>query len=419
MNSLACSIASHTILSVLLLATSLPANAENNWPQWRGAGGMGNTSEKDLPVKWNEGDVTWKAQLPGQGQSSPVIWGERIYLTSSLDRGKKRIVFCLDRDKGDLLWEQTAWMGEPEKTHNMNMFASPTCATDGDFVVAFFGRGGLHCYDMEGKKQWSVDLGSFDGSWGTGASPVIVGNLVIQNCDAAGVSSLVAFNKKTGDEIWHTERPDMPRGGWSTPVLIDTGKRKELVLNGEFGVQAYDPATGEELWFCKSFNGRGTPTPVYAYGLLYVVNGKSGDVYSVRPGGSGDVTKTHMAWHTPRTGGRDLPSPIIVGESLFVVNLQPGIGTLYDAAHGKQLTRSRLDGKFSASPIASDGLIYTLSEVGETLVIRPGEQLEILARNSVGSSEDEVFRSSLAVSDGQVFCRSDRVLYCIGKRQRR
>lgn len=299
----------------------------------------------------------------------------------------------------------------------MNMFASPTCATDGDVVVAFFGRGGLHCYDMDGKKAWSVDLGSFDGTWGTGASPVIVGDLVIQNCDASGVSSLVAFNKKSGAEQWRTERPDTPRGGWSTPLLIDTGERKELVLNGEFGIQAYDPATGKDLWFCKSFNGRGTPTPVYAHGLLYVVNGKPGDVYSVRPGGSGDVTKTRMVWHTPRTGGRDLPSPIVVGESLFVVNLQPGIGTIYDAMKGTQLTRSRLEGKFSASPIASDGLIYVLSESGETIVIRP-KDLEILARNSVGSSQDEVFRSSLAVSDGQIFCRSDRVLYCIGKRSK-
>jgi outer membrane protein assembly factor BamB len=404
------------IITLALFVSS--AHAENNWPQWRGSNGMGQSSESGLPVKWDASSVEWKVVLPGQGQSSPVIWGEQIYLTSSLENGKTRVVFCIDRKKGELLWEQTAWEGEPEKTHSMNMFASPTCATDGDIVVAFFGRGGLHCYDKDGKKAWSVDLGAFDGTWGTGASPIIVGDLVIQNCDAEGVSSLVAFDKKTGSERWRARRPEMPRGGWSTPLLIDTGARKELVLNGEFGVQAYDPVAGEELWFCKGFNGRGTPTPVFAHGLLYVVNGKPGDIYSVRPGGSGDVTKTHMAWHTPRTGGRDLPSPIVVGESLFVVNLQPGIGTIYAASTGTQLTRTRLEGKFSASPIASDGLIYVVSEAGDTIVIRPGQELEILSRNSVGSSQDEVFRASPAVSDGQIFLRSDQTLYCIGKRRK-
>ena len=168
--------------------------------------------------------------------------------------------------------------------------------------------------------------------------------------------------------------------------------------------------------FCKSFNGRGTPTPVFANGLIHVVNGKSGDVYSIRPGGSGDVTTTHMAWHTPRSGGRDLPSPIVVNNFLFVVSLRPGIATCYNATTGKELTRLRLEGNFSSSPIAAGGLIYVPNEAGEIFVIKPGEKMEVVAKNSVGAGDEEIFRASLTPSDGQIFCRSDRVLYCIGKR---
>ena len=237
--------------------------AEFNWPRWRGPEGTGHTTETGLPVKWDAGSVVWKTPLKGRGQSSPIIWGERIFLTSALENGRQRLVFCIDRRDGKVLWERVAWEGTPEKSHPMNGWASATCCTDGERVVAFFGRGGLHCYSVEGQPLWSrTDLGPFEGPWGTAASPVMVGDLVIQNCDAQDQAYLLAVDKRTGRTVWKTPRDVPERGGWSTPVLVNVDGRQELVLNGETAVTAYDPASGTKLWWCRSFVGRGEPTPV-------------------------------------------------------------------------------------------------------------------------------------------------------------
>ncbi|MCH7725161.1 MAG: PQQ-binding-like beta-propeller repeat protein, partial [Planctomycetes bacterium] len=203
------------LLTSTLVLSSSTALAENNWPGWRGPLGTGHSNEKGLPVEWSQDDVVWKTELPGFGQSSPVVWKDRIFLTSALENGRQRIVFCVERASGKILWQQVAWNGSPEQTHRMNMFASATCATDGERVVAFFGRGGLHSYDLDGKHQWSCDLGQFAGPWGTAASPIIVGDLVIQNCDAEEESFIAGVNKKTGKEVWRT--PLEKLRGWSTP----------------------------------------------------------------------------------------------------------------------------------------------------------------------------------------------------------
>jgi outer membrane protein assembly factor BamB len=298
----------------------------------------------------------------------------------------------------------------------MNSFATPTCATDGEHVVAFFGPGGLHCFDLDGKKLWSREAGDFPGPWGIAASPVILGNMVIQNCDAEGPSSLLAVDVKTGETIWETKREDKPRGGWSTPILIDAGGHPELVLNGEFGVRGYDPKTGEELWFCQGFNGRGSPVPDYADGLLYVVNGKPGDVYAVQPGGRGDVTKSHMKWHAGRRGGRDLPSPVVVGDYLVIVSMS-GIAACYDAQTGEVYWEERLGvkGEFAASPLVANGHVYIENVYGgETLVFKPGKKLEIVSKNSLGADSQEIFRSTLAPIKGRMYVRSHSTLYCVG-----
>ncbi|NNE90106.1 MAG: PQQ-binding-like beta-propeller repeat protein, partial [Verrucomicrobiales bacterium] len=238
--------------------------AEENWPQFRGPTGRGHSESADVPEKWGPENVKWRKELKGTGQSSPVNWGDKLFLTSSSDDGTERYVFCLDRKTGDLIWDKTIPCAKPESAHKMNSRATPSCATDGERVVAFFGPAGIHCYDLAGNEVWSKNLGDFPGGWGIAASPIIVGDVVIQNCDATGPSRLVALDKGTGDIVWETKREDKPRGGWSTPVLIEFKGKKELVLNGEFGVRGYDPATGEELWFCKGFNGRGAPMPDYA-----------------------------------------------------------------------------------------------------------------------------------------------------------
>lgn len=403
------------IIALLLCLGSVQhIGAAGNWPSWRGPTGDGQSSESSVPVHWDAKSVVWKTPLKGRGQSSPVIWGDRIFLTAALEIGKQRLVICLDRKDGKVLWEHVAWTGTPEKSHAMNGWASATCATDGEVVVAFFGKGGIHGYNLEGKQLWTRDLGTFEGPWGTAASPLIAGNLVIQNCDAEKEAYLVALDKMTGKTVWRTPRDVPDRGGWSSPVLINTGTRQELVLNGAKAVTAYDPATGKPLWSCKSFNGRGEPTATPGNGLLYMINGLQGDIYAVRPGGEGDVTKTHMAWHTPRRGGRDQPSPIVIGKYLIVSNMD-GLVTGYDAMTGQELWKERINGKFSAAPIAAGGLVYFQSDGGVTYVLEPGPKMKLVTRNELGAGADELFRASLTPSSGQMFSRSDRMLYCIGR----
>ena len=385
--------------------------AESNWPAWRGPLGTGASESTDLPVKWSDSNVRWKTPLPGRGHSSPVVWEDRIFLTSAEDEGRQRIVMGLNRSTGKLLWQKIAWSGDPESTHKMNMFASATCATDGEVVVAFFGRGGLHAYDVEGKKLWSQDLGLFEGPWGTAASPIIVGDLVIQNCDAEDKASIVGLDKQTGKTVWETPRERLR--GWSTPFVVKTSERTEIAVNGEHGVTSYDAATGEELWFCKGDRGRGTPTVTRHKDILIAVSGRPGDMFAMRPGGSGTVNASHEVWRTSRKAGRDLPSPIVVGDYLVVVSLRPGLATCYDAATGRELDKTRLEGNFSASPISANGLVYIPSEAGDVYVLKPGKKLELAETNRFAVGDEEIFRASITPSRGELLIRSDQVLYCV------
>lgn len=394
--------------------------AETNWPRFRGADGSGRSTDNNVPVKWSPADVAWRTELEGQGHSSPCLWGEKIFLTSACKKDEgivERMVVCIDRGSGKIEWKQLAVTGKAEKVHEMNGFATSTCVADGERVVAFFGLGGIHCYDFQGRKLWSRDLGEFPGIWGTGASPVIIDDKVIQNCDIQGESSLLAMNIKTGETIWKANRGNIERGGWSTPILIDTGSRKELILHGEYGVNSYDPETGKDYWFCKGFNGRGTPSPVFSQNLIMVISGKPGDTYAIRPGGDGDVTETHMAWHTARKKGRHLSSPVIEKNYLLVAGME-GTGLCYDVPTGKELWQEKIEGRYTASLLAAGGLVYFLNESGKTLVIRPGDKLDIVAFNDVGAKEGEIFRASPVPSQGQFFIRSDRAIYCVGKRSR-
>ncbi|MGE5192637.1 MAG: PQQ-binding-like beta-propeller repeat protein [Deltaproteobacteria bacterium] len=386
------------------------AFAEPNWPRWRGPRGDGHSAATNLPRKWTTDSVAWKVPLKGSGQSSPIVWEDRIFLTSALENGRQRVVFCIDARDGSLIWEHVAWTGEPEKIHQMNSWASASCATDGEAVVAFFGRGGLYAYTLDGKHLWSRDLGPFEGPWGTAACPVIVGDLVIQNGDADVNAFIMGLDKRTGETKWTT--PRFNSRGWSTPILVEAGDRKELVVNGHNGVTAYDPATGKEFWFCKSFNGRGEPTVTPAGDVLCAVNGLAGDIYAIRPGGSGDVTQTQMAWHTPRRGGRDTPSPIVIDGYIVVADMK-GIATCYESETGHELWKERICDQISSSPIAAGGLAYFQDEQGQTVVIKPGPKLEVAARSSVGNTGGEIFRASLAPVSGKLFSRSNKTLYCI------
>lgn len=399
-----------TAFTVVQSTAAEPAH----WSRFRGPAGTGISEAEKVPVDFGEGNIVWQAKLPVAGHSSPIEWDGRIFLTGAVAQGDgvERHVLCLDAKSGEVLWDKTAAVVPGEALHKMNSWATPSCVTDGERVIAFFGAGGLHCFDNDGKKVWSKELGTFPGGWGVGASPIIFNEMVIQNCDAEGASYLIALDRKTGKEIWRTPREAKPRGGWSTPIVIDVNGQPELILNGEFGVAAYNPNSGAPLWNCTGFNGRGTPVPVWGHGMLYVVNGKSGDVYAVRPGGRGDVTKTHMVWHTDRRGGRDLPSPILVDDCLVAISMS-GIATGYDAHTGQELWKERMGGNYSGSPIAAGGRIYALAEDGSVVVVKPGKNFELAARNKVGDGSGEIFRSSLGVISNDLLIRSDRTLYRI------
>ena len=399
---------------VILLCSISAAMAETSWPRWRGPLGTGHAAATTLPVKWDQDDVAWSTPLPGRGQSSPIVWKGNIFLTAAENEGRERVVICLDGATGKVRWKKPAWSGEPEPIHKMNSHASATCVTDGEHVYAFFGKGGLHCFTLTGDKVWSRNLGDFAGPWGTAASPILVDDLLIQNCDADDAAFLLAVDKHTGKDKWRTSR--FKARGWSTPILVEAEGRKEIVVNGEPGVHAYAVANGEELWFCKGDRGRGTPTVTPYKDILIAVSGRPGDMFAFRGGGSGQVNATHEVWRTARRSGRDLPSPIVVGDHLFVMNMK-GVGTCYDAGQGTALDVARIGGNFTASPIAANGLVYIPSESGETVVLRLGNKVEVVARNRVNSNDDEIFRASVTPLGSQLLIRSDRTLYCVGSPQ--
>lgn len=399
---------------LLAFVSAMPSlDAVEAWPQWRGPHGDGRVTDDTPPFTWSADTIAWKVSTPGLGQSSPVIWDDRIFLTSSEKSGAERLIFALDRRDGKLVWKQTAWTGAPEPSHKMNGWASATCATDGERVYAFFGRGGgLFCYSRDGEKLWDLPLGEFPSPWGTAACPIVVGNLVLQNCDAESNAKLTGVDKLTGKIIWSTPREN--QRGWSTPLIVSFGGKTQAVLNGHSGTRCYDVDTGKELWFCPGFNGRGEPTitPDDA-GIFFAVNGLAGDVYAIRNGGQGEVGKTHRLWHTPRKSGRDLPSPAIIGSHMLVMAMK-GILTCYNTTTGAIEWEERVGGNYSASPVVADGKALFVAEDGEVIVIDPVATPHLVRRNTVNPAENEIFRASLAAHNGQWLLRSDRVLYCLG-----
>ena len=370
------------------------------------------TSTKEIQLQWNEESVVWKKKLPGNGQSSVSQAEKKIFLTSGKDGGNLRYLFCLDLESGKLLWQKKINHTSEENIHRMNGWGTPTPATYGDCVVAFFGPAGMHCFDLDGKKKWSLDLGKFPGNWGVAASPIIIDGIIYQNCDSMGSSRLIAVSLETGEVLWDTPRTEKPRGGWSTPITISVGSNKQLVLNGEYGVRGYD-LFGRELWFCKGFNGRGSPVPFFYSGLIYVVNGKPGDLYAVDPNGKGEISKTNLRWHSQRNGGRDLPSPIVL-DGMVLVTSMSGVITCYDSENGKTLWIDRLQGAFSGSPVASRSHYFIQNESGVTFVILPNRKnLMVVSTNQLTSDSGEVFRSTLSPINQFIVTRSQNQVYCI------
>jgi outer membrane protein assembly factor BamB len=374
-------------------------------------------------------NLKWQTDLPGFGNSSPVVWGDRIFLTAATRTGSERYVLCFDRHTGKLLWQQTAAHNvPPEQIHAWNTHASATCVTDGERVYAFFGTPGVFCYDVSGKLVWKREIGKLGCStgWGVGASsPILYGDLLIVNGDHGGEggqtdekrrtnygpSYLWAFDKRTGAVVWKTERNQGM--GWSTPVVLDVpGGGHELVLNSPHGVYAYDPRTGRELWRARGRAAQelfGEITPVWDEERIYAFTGRPGPVTAIRRGGRGDVTKTHIVWQT-RRGERDVSSPLLVDGLLYQVD-RNGVLSCYDAKTGEKVYVHRVGGRPCASLVYLRGTILLLSDDGTTHVFAPGRTFKSLHTNRLGVGDE--FRASPAVVDGQILIRSDRRLYCV------
>jgi outer membrane protein assembly factor BamB len=409
-------------LSFLLLLPSL-ATAEN-WPGWRGPTGLGHSAEKDLPLEWGPTEnVKWKAPLPDRGNASPAIWGDHIFLTQATNKGTKRGILCLDRKTGKQTWATYIDFKGKEPTHGTNPFGSATCVTDGERVIASLGSAGLLCLDLAGKELWKKDLGQFIHIWGNASSPVLHGDHVILWCGPGARQFLVAFDKKTGDEVWRHEEPGGNSGlgekkapwigSWSTPVIVKVGNREELILSVPKKVKAFDPKTGKELWSCAGLTDLVYTSPVVSPdGIVVAMSGYGGSALAVRARGNGDVTKTHRLWHHPRSPQR-IGSCVIVGDHAYLVN-EPGRASCFELKTGKDLwNREDLLGKTWGSFVHAAGRLYVTATNGETVVVKADPKLQELARNRV---PDEVL-ASIAIADGELFIRGYKFLWCVSTKK--
>ena len=391
-------------------------------------GGCGPTPERtDIRFSQREG-YRWKTQVPGEGKSSPVVWGNYILLTSAIDDRQQLqqsddgdsdtpllVVLCYDRRDGRLLWQSPAGRAKG-RTHAKNGYASASVATDGQRIYAFFGATGLFCFDFSGRRLWRAELGPIDHQWGTAASPILFENTVIQVCDYQGDSYIAAFDKQTGQLVWKTPRPS--KDGWSTPAIVhfelDGQPRVELVVNGttaqEDGsglVIGYDPRDGRELWRVRGTTTFVTPTPLVHNGLVYCMSGRNGKILCIRPGGSGDVTDTHVVWQQPR-GGPYIPTGTIDDGRLYVL-ADRGELTCYDAQTGQVIFTGRLPGPYTASLVAAGGRIYAVNELGTVSVLASDDTFRLLAQNRLHTG----CWATPAVVDGDLILRTEDALYCI------
>jgi outer membrane protein assembly factor BamB len=424
------------VVLLAALASPTPADVKTSdkldlWTHWRGPSEQG-YADGDVPLVWSETkNVLWKTKLPAAGHSSPIIYGDRIYLTGSDESGSERYVFCVRRSDGKVLWERTAVTKQPrEATHAWNGYASASCATDGKYVYAFFGTPGVFCYDADGTLVWKKKLGIFTSKagWGHGASPYLYGDTVILNCDndggtGAAPAALLALDKKTGDEKWSTPR-DQGRG-YGTPRLMKTADgRTDLVLNGPQGVWGYDPKTGKERWRCRRSHPSdqhqfGEPLPVDDGERIFILSGRTGPYQLIKMPGTGDVTKTNVLFSTDR-GKRDVASPIIHDGRVYCVD-RNGSLTVFDMKTCKPLSSMTLTlrtrkANSMASPIRVSGKLLWVLDEGTTVVVEPGETPKIVGRNKLdGGTLD--YGASPAVADGRLFIRSRTHLYCIGEKK--
>jgi outer membrane protein assembly factor BamB len=433
---------------------ALPAAAPvaGSWPSFRGPLARGVADGMRLPDAWDGAkgtNILWRTPVPGLAHSSPIVWGNRIFVTSAVsskagatfrpglygdgdasdDRSRQRwTIFALDKKTGTMLWQRVAHEGEPkEKRHIKSTYASATPATDGRIVVASFGSHGLHAYDVNGTFLWKVDLGRLDVGaydiptfeWGTASSPIIWNGMVIAQVDTQADSFLIALKAETGETVWKTDRDELP--SWGTPTIATTSAGPMLVTNASNFIRGYDPATGKELWRLGGSSKITAPTPIFDDGVFVVASGRGPErpIFVIHPGARGDVTlaagKTSsdvIAWS--RTGrGSYMPTPLIYKGLLYVL-ANNGVFDAYNLRTGEEVYRQRLTSVgngFSASPVAADGKIYLSNEDGDITVVTAGPEFKQIATNSMG----ELLMATPALSDGVMYVRTARSLFAVGR----
>jgi outer membrane protein assembly factor BamB len=398
------------------------------WPQWRGPMASGAAPLADPPLHWSEtNNVKWKAPIPGEGDSTPIIWGNRIFILTAAPAGQggagksevpdqeyQFIVLCYDRQTGRVLWQKIARQEVPHEGHQENnTFASASPVTDGSVLCAFFGSRGLHCYDLDGNLKWEKDFGKMKtrNGFGEGSSPALSGDTVVIYWDQEGAGFITAMDKNTGRELWRQPRNEST--GWTTPLIIERAGRREVVVNATHRVRSYDLATGKQLWECGGQTANAIPTPVASADVVYVTSGYGGSaLQAIKLGRSGDLTGTDaILW----SHGKDtpyVPSPLLADNFLYVVAGNNPVLSCFDAATGQtEFEHERLEGIYSiyASPVAAQNRIYVLSREGVCLVLKEGSKPEILATNKLEDQTD----ASLALAGKEIFVRGHHNLYCI------
>lgn len=409
-------IRSALLLSVLAVACD--ALEAGNWPQWRGPKGTGVSDEKDLPSEWSgTKNVKWKAPLFGAGVSAPVVWENHILLTASDGREQDRLhVLCYHRDNGRLLWHTRLFgsVANPQSMFPPGGMAVPTIATNGRYLYALFGTGDLACLDFAGKPVWirslAQEYGPFMNRWGMAASPVLLDDLLIVQVDHWSKSYLLAVDANSGGTRWKKDRDASVN--WSTPIVAHVKGKPQIICLGTYKANGYDPQTGEELWTVHGLRMQTIPSPVLAGDVLFAVSGRKGNTLAIKLDGSrGDLTESHVLWKSPR-GASYITSPVTVDGLYFLVDDSSGIATCLDAATGEVHWQQRLGGQHRASPLAADGKVYFVSLDGVVTVVKASGEFELISKNKM----DESIVASPAVSNGQLFIRGDKHLYCIGEK---
>lgn len=432
------------LILALLCVSSILANAQDHWPQFRGAQSSGVTEDPKLPDKWSATEnVAWKTDIPGVGWSSPIVWGNQVFLTSVINSGNTEppkkglyfggerpippsehrwMVYAVDFRTGKILWEREVYKGIPKfSRHLKNSFASETPVTDGERVYAYFGNVGLFVFDLKGTLVWKqmFDAKKTRFGWGTAASPVVYKDKLFIVCDNDEQSYLIAFDKKSGKQLWKVDRE--VGTNWATPYIWENGQRTELVISGTKAVHSYD-LDGKPLWEFKGMSSIAIPMPFSKHGLLYITSGYVGDqhrpVYAVKPGAAGDISlkegetsNQFIAWYQRQAGPYN-PSPIVYGD-LYYTLLDRGFFTAHDAKTGKEVYgKQRIDpaaGAFTSSPWAYNGKIFCLSEDGDTFVIQAGSEYKLVGKNSL----DEMCMATPAIAKGSLVIRTATRLYRI------